>query len=91
MDWDKIKKCLRHFFIFMQQRDSIVCGLVYHLFHAEKDRIAVVGRVAVFRHVEAEHADVFRFKINIGGSDQSRRDMLLTVRTTAVEPVSPGE
>ena len=28
---------------------------------------------------------------NIGGSDQSRRDMLLTVRTTTVEPVSPGE
>lgn len=31
------------------------------------------------------------FKFNIGGSDQSRRDMLLTVRTTTVEPVSPGE
>lgn len=69
MDWDKIKKCLRHFFIFMQQRDSIVCGLVYHLFHAEKRQ------------------DCY----NIGGSDQSRRDMLLTVRTTTVEPVSPGE
>ena len=53
----------------MQQRDSLVCGLVYHLFHAEKRQ------------------DCY----NIGGSDQSRRDMLLTVRTTAVEPVSPGE
>ena len=53
----------------MQQRDSIVCGRVYHLLQAEKRQDGY----------------------NIGGSDQNRRDMLLTVRTTAVEPVSPGE